>query len=218
MNQVVELSPVVKKAQIALTVIGLCAIVLSFVSFTGDIRPLADVLFNWGFFDELWLLAAPCIILPIPISMGYVLRLTTGRQPQWVVNTSYALAALFACTSMAALTLNGPYAPELMAMTLLFAAAFTSAAWFSIRRIRRDSGLRGLVAMQCVYAVPMTFWVAFARYAQDDFQSGAWLGVITLLAYLTQTALAANSRWSVLAVIVPTASVIALMNLTQQFW
>ena len=72
--------------------------------------------------------------------------------------------------------------------------------------------------MQCTYAVPMTFWVAFAHYAQDDFQSGAWLGIITLLAYLAQTALAAKSRWSVLAVVVPMASVISLMNLTQQFW
>lgn len=218
MNQVVELSPAVKKAQIALTVIGLSGIVLSFVSFTSDIRPLTDVLLHWRFPDELWLLVAPCVVLPIPISMGYIFWLITGRQPRWMVNTSYILTVLFACTSMAGLTLNGPYEPELIAAALLFAAAFTSAAWLIIWGTRRDSSVRGLVAMQCTYAVPMTFWVAFAHYAQDDFQSGAWLGIITLLAYLAQTALAAKSRWSVLAVVVPMASVISLMNLTQQFW
>ena len=37
MNQDVELTPAIKKAQIALTAIGLSGIVLSFVPFTGDV-------------------------------------------------------------------------------------------------------------------------------------------------------------------------------------
>ena len=53
MNQVVELSPAVKNAQIALTVVGLSGIVLSFVAFTGGIIPLTDVLLDWGFSDGL---------------------------------------------------------------------------------------------------------------------------------------------------------------------
>jgi hypothetical protein len=135
-----------------------------------------------------------------------------------MVKTSYAFAALFACTSLTGIGLDSWYEPELMAMTFLFTAAFTSAVWLNIKGIGHDSGVRGLVAMQSVYSVPMTFWVAFAHYAQDDFQSGAWLGAITLLAYLAQTALAAMSRWSVLAAIVPMACIIALMKLTRQFW
>ncbi len=218
MKQLSELSPAVKKVQIALTFIGLSGVVLSFVAFTGDIIPLTDVLLDWGFSDELWLLVAPCVVLPFIISMGYALWLTTGRQSRWMVNTGYAFAALFACTSLKGIGLDSRYEPVLMAMTFLFTAAFTSAAWLNIKGIRHDSGVRGLVAMQSVYSVPMTFWIAFAHYAQDDFQSGAWLGVITLLAYLAQTTLVAKSRWSVLAAIVPMACIIALMKLTRQFW
>ena len=218
MNQVVELSPAVKKVQIALTFIGLSGIVLSFVAFTSDVIPLTDVLLDWGFFVELWLLVAPCVVLPIIISMGYALWLTTGHQSRWMVRTSYVFAALFACTSLTGIGFDSRNEPVLMAMTFLFTAAFASAAWLNIKGIRHDSGVRGLVAMQSAYSVPMAFWVAFAYYAQDDFQSGAWLGAITLLAYLAQMALAAKSRWSVLAAIVPMACIIALMKLTRQFW
>lgn len=218
MNQVVDLSPAVKQAQIALTVIGLSGIVLSFVAFSGDIIPLTDVLLDWDFSYKLWLLVAPCIVLPITTSLGYGLWLTTGRHSPWMVKTGYFLAALFACTTLVAMGLDSRDDPELLAITLLFAAAFAGAAWLSIKGVGHDSGVGGLVAMQSTYSVPMTFWVAFAYFVQEDFQSGAWLGVATLLAYLAQIALAAKRRWFVLAAIVPMAFIIALMKMTGQSW
>ena len=100
-------------------------------------------------------------------------------------------------------------------MILLFVIAFASAAWLSVQGIAHNSEIRSLVAMQGVYVVPMAFWVAFA---QEDFQIGGWLGVVTLLAYSAQIAMAVKSRWLVLAVIIPIVSIISLMTITRQFW
>ena len=80
MKQLSELSPAVKKVQIALTFIGLSGVVLSFVAFTGDIIPLTDVLLDWGFSDELWLLVAPCVVVPSHYKYG-LCTLANYRSP-----------------------------------------------------------------------------------------------------------------------------------------
>ncbi len=210
-NQGVELTPAVKKVQIVLTVIGLSGIILSFVPFTYDAKPY-DVIFGGRValveVQDFWLLVAPCFFLPILVSMGYVLWLITGRLPRWTMLASYVFAALFMCSSLAGfIYIDDSFDPINLAMIVLFALSFTIVGWLSIRGIRQHSTAGGLVAMQGVYAIQMTFWVMFAL---GDFQIGAWLAVISLPAYLAQIALALKRPWWVMAVAVSMAGIALL--------
>ena len=214
MNQGVELTPAVKKVQIALTAIGLSGIILSFVPFTSGIAPY-EVILDEPFVD-LWFLVAPCVFLPILVSMGYVLWLITGRLPRWTMLAGYVLAALFMCSSLAGfiyIYIDDSFDPNVLAMTVLFALSFTNVGWLSIRGIKQHSTAGGLVAMQGVYAIQMTFWVIIAL---DDFEIGAWLAVITLLAYLAQIAIALKRPWWVMAVAVSMAGIALLVPMG--FW
>ncbi len=164
MNQGVELTPAVKKIQIALTVIGLSGIILSFVPFASGIAPY-EVILDELFVDlGFWFLVAPCVFLPILVSMGYVLWLITGRLPRWTMLASYVLAALFMCSSLAGfiyIYIDNSFDPNVLAMIVLFALSFTIVGWLSIRGIKQHSTAGGLVAMQGVYAIQMTFWVMY---------------------------------------------------------
>ncbi len=212
MNQGVELTPAVKKVQIALTVIGLSGIILSFVPFTSGIAPY-EVILDEPFVD-LWFLVAPCVFLPILVSMGYVLWLITGRLHRWTMLASYVFAALFMCSSLAGfIYIDDSFDPYVLAMIVLFALSFTIVGWLSIRGIKQHSTAGGLVAMQGVYAIQMTFWVMVAL---DDFEIGAWLAVISLLAYLVQIALALKRPWWVMAVAVSMAGIASLS--TGDYW
>jgi hypothetical protein len=208
-NQGVELTPAVKKVQIALTVIGLSGIILSIVPFTSGIAPYEFIFVE--LYVDTWFLVAPCVFLPILVSMGYVLWLITGRLPRWTMLASYVLAALFMCSSLAGLIyiyIDNSFDPNVLAMIVLFALSFTIVGWLSIRGIKQHSTAGGLVAMQGVYAIQMTFWVMVAL---DDFQIGAWLAVISLLAYLAQIALALKRPWWVMAVAVSMAGIALLV-------
>ena len=214
MNQGVELTPAVKKVQIALTVIGLSGIILSFVPFTSGVAPY-EVILDLQFVD-LWLLVAPCVFLPILVSMGYVLWLITGRLPRWTMLASSVLAALFMCSSLTGfiyIYIDNSFDPNVLAMIVLFALSFTIVGWLSIRGIKQHSTAGGLVGMQGVYAIQMTFWVMVAL---DDFEIGAWLAVISLLAYLAQIALALKRPWWVMAVAVSMAGIALLIPMG--FW
>ncbi len=215
MNQGVELTPAVKKVQIALTVIGLSGIILSFVPFTSGVAPY-DVILN-ALIDDLdfWLLVAPCVFLPILVSMGYVLWLITGRLPRWTMLASYVFAALFMCSSLAGfIYIDDSFDPYVLAMIVLFALSFTIVGWLSIRGIKQHFTAGGLVAMQGVYAIQMTYWVLVAL--DYDFQIGAWLAVISLPAYLAQIALALKRPWWVMAVAVSMAGIALLVPMG--FW
>ena len=205
------MTPAVKKAQIALTVIGLSGIILSFVPFTSGIAPY-EVILDEPFVDlGLWFLVAPCVFLPILVSMGYVLWLITGRLPRWTMLASYVLAALFMCSSLTGfiyIYIDNSFDPNVLAMIVLFALSFTIVGWLSIRGIKQHSTAGGLVAMQGVYAIQMTFWVIIAL---DDFEIGAWLAVISLLAYLAQIALALKRPWWVMAVAASMAGIALLV-------
>ncbi len=215
MNQGVELTPAVKKVQIALTVIGLSGIILSFVPFAAGIAPY-ELIFVEQYVDTWSLtfssfLVAPCVFLPILVSMGYVLWLITGRLPRWTMLASYVLAALFMCSSLAGfiyIYIDESFDPNVLAMIVLFALSFTIVGWLSIRGIKQHSTAGGLVAMQGVYAIQMTFWVMVAL---DYFEIGAWLAVISLLAYLAQIALALKRPWWVMAVAVSMAGIALLV-------
>jgi hypothetical protein len=210
----IKLSPPAKKAQIVLTLIGLSGIFLSFVPFTYDQIPL-DALFVDSVLSTLWALVAPCVILPIAVSIGYATWLIVGYLPRWLVTMNYALAVISACANLAGLGIEGPYETELIIMILLFVIAFANAAWLILQAVPSATEIRSLVAMQAVYVFPMAFWVAFA---QRDFQIGAWLGVVALLAYLPQITMAVKRRRQVLAIFIPIVSIILLMTFTRQFW
>jgi hypothetical protein len=195
-----------KPLQIALTIIGMSGIVLSFVPFSSGVIPFTDVLLEWQMWDSLAVMAAPCIVLPAPISIAYATWLVTGRPPRWSVMAGCSLAALFAFGILANIAFTSSYDAADISLGLLFLIAFCGAAWLGTRGIEDNSQVRGLVAMQCVYAVPMTYFLVFLA---GDYQIGAWLGLVTLFAYLGQISLALKRlAWS-LVIIVP----IACMNL-----
>jgi len=211
-NQGVELTPAAKKVQIALTVIGLSGIILSIVPFTFGIAPYELIFVELD--ADTWFLVAPCVFLPILVSMGYVLWLITGRLHRWTMLASYVFAALLMCSSLAGfINSDDSFDPYVLAMIVLFALSFTIVGWLSIRGIKQHSTAGGLVAMQGVYAIQMTFWVMVAL---DDFEIGAWLAVISLLAYLAQIALALKRPWWVMAVAVSMAGIALLVPMG--FW
>ena len=142
--------------------------------FTYDQIPL-DVLVNEPLTSAIWCLVVPCVLLPLAVTVGYATWLISGYLPQWLVSTNYALAALSVFSSLAGLGGEGSYEPELMTMLLLFVIGFGSAAWLSMGDVARIPAVRNIVMMQCIYIVPMAFWVTFA---QKDFQIGAWLGAV----------------------------------------
>lgn len=208
------MSQVVRQAQIALTLIGVSGIALSFVPFTYD-QVAIDALVLESILNELWLLVAPCVLLPVAVSTSCATWLTMGHLPRWMVILNFALAALAMCSILAGFGGSGVTEAEIIAMILLFVIGFVSVTWLSLRGFAARTGIHSVVAMQGVYAVLMSFWVAFA---QEDFQIGAWLGIVTLLAYTAQIAMAAKNRWWVMAVVVPMAAIMSLMTMTRQFW
>ncbi len=208
------MSPKVRKFQVALTLIGMSGIVLSFVPFAYDQIPAEVFLFD-SILSSLWALVAPCVLLPVAVSTAYAVWLIKNYLPRWLEVSNYAFATLSVCAILSGLGIEGPYETELITMFLLFIIACAGAAWLSIRGTAHSPEIRSVVAMQAVYFVPMSFWVAFA---QTDFQIGAWLGVVTLLTYLAQIALQVKHRLQMLAVIIPIISIILTMTFTRQFW
>lgn len=191
-----------RRLQRALTLVGISGIVLSFVPFTSNVIPFTDVLLHWQYWDSLLIMAAPCIILPVPICLGYALYLVAGRLPRWAVSAGYSLSAIFAIAILIDIGITIRPVPEDVLLGLLFVTAFCGAAWLSIKGVRNDSFAGGLIAMQCVYAIPMTYYLVFFA---GDYQIGGWLGLITLVAYLVQIRLAVKRPAWLLVLIIPIA-------------
>ena len=139
------------------------------------------------------------------ISLGYVAWHVAGRLPLWVAAGGYVLAAVFAGAILAGL-LGSSGAPDRKSLTIigLFLVAFASAAWISLNGVNRESPIRGLVAMQGVYATLMVFALAAAHF-WGDYQTGAWLGAITVFAYLGQITLTVKKFRSILLILMPLA-------------
>jgi len=217
-NRDVSLSMTRKKVQIALTVLGLSGVILPFVPFIDDLKPFSDVLLSFDFPDALWLLAVPCIVLPLPISLAYVQWLVTGRLPRWASLAAYVLSALFVTSSLAGLTIaireQGDTDFSLSLLSMIYVAAFAGAAWCSFRSTRPDSTDRGLVLIQSVYVAPMTYFVVDFGISDgiEYFEVGAQLGAVTILAYLVQLAFAARRPRSLFAILVPVAAIAILVS------
>lgn len=193
-----------------LTVLGLCGIALSFVPFTANVVPVTDVLPDWRIWEPLVVMALPCIILPVPVTVGYAIWLAKRHVPGWVTISVYSLSLTFAVAVIASIAFETSFSFDEIALALVFLAAFVGAAWIVVRNISDHGNIRGLVAMQCVYAVTMAYFLsAFA----GDYQLGAWLGLLTLLAYLAQVVLVVKRVSQLLPFFVPLAGMILLIRL-----
>jgi hypothetical protein len=171
--------------------LGLAAIAIPFLPFTLDELPVGNI-WDWSGIFAFGPLVIFCVLLPVPIGLGYLLWLKTGFLPRWWALTSYLLAAASASLCVAFWVL----VMESAVLSLLFSGAFACAAWLLTRGIKGESAPRALLTSQTVYTVPLTFWLVVAL---DDFQIGAWLGVVVLLTYLGQILLALRSlRWRLL--------------------
>lgn len=218
MNRVFLFSPTTQHIQISLTALGLSGIALLFLPFAyGEVPIGYFYLYAWwsdppaesgAFLQWFFGLAfvQPCIIPPVPVGIGYAFWLITGRLPGWFTSASYLLAVLLACLFLAAvsygyLTEDVIYLEDLILAGLL-CGSMAGAVWLFIQGVSHESPVRGLVAMQSVYVATAAWWL-FDVYALDHFQSGAWLGAITLLTYLAQVTLAVKRFIWILAIIGP---------------
>lgn len=197
---------------IALTLAGAAGLVVPFVPFTYGVVPFTDVLLDVALDDSLWQMAAPTIVLPLPILAGNVLRAVKRDSGAWLDKASYvlALAAMFvfligASENMEIEGNGGLWS----AIVLLSTAAFGGGLWSS--RHPGDASGRGdgLQALRTAYLVPTAFWIAFAF--SEDRQPGAWLALIAVLAYALQVLAMAPRRRYTLLVVLPLTALAALV-------
>lgn len=193
--------PAHKSLQAALTVLGLAGIAMSFVPFVLGVVPFTEVLLEPV--DGLWIRTAPCILLPVLITPAYAAWLVKDRIPARVSTAALLLAGLFATGVLvrAAIYPESGDPMDIYYASALF-LAFAGAAWLSLRGIRHDMQIRGLVAMQCVFIVSITFFV-IAAFVEGIQQIGAWLALVTILVYFAQISLAVKRQVWMLALIVP---------------
>lgn len=193
-----------RRLGIALTIVGLGAIPIPFIPFALDYVPLAEMEWRWSTFPH-FTLVLPCTVLPPLISIGYIVRHLTGRLPAWTPAAGYLLAAVSASAFLAGLfnelEVTKPFDLFLVG---LFLVAFAGAAWLVFRGATRDSPLRGLLMMQCVYVTLMVFAIATATF-WGDLQIGGWLGVTAVLAYFSQIAAAVKQYRLLLVFVIPLA-------------
>ena len=192
-----------------LTLLGLCGIVLSFVPFALNTVPVTDVLVDWEIWDWLAIAALPCIVLPVPVAVGYAIWLAKESVPGWMAIVAYSLSVVFAVAVLTSIATEVSFEADEIAGLLIFVAAFAGAAWVVVGKSGHLGNVRGLVAMQCVYAVMMAY---FLSVFAGDYQLGAWLGLVTLLAYLAQVVLVVKPVASLLPFFVPLAAMIALVR------
>jgi len=188
-----------RKLHVALTALGVGGIVLSFFPFAFDYVPIRDV-FPGGFLAPSWWTVLPCMLLPLPIAIGYGVWLTRGLLPRWYSTSAYAVAGLSAGLFLAALLLDYAFdGVEGIAYPALFLIAFCAVAGLIVWGTEREPRA-GLIAMQAVYVVQMQFWLVFAA---GEFQTGAWLGTATSLAYLAHIMLIVERRAWLILLLVP---------------
>jgi hypothetical protein len=193
-----------RQTDIALTATSLCGVVLVFMPFALDYVPIFDLDWNWWATPHVTLVL-PCIVLPPIITLGYILRLVSGRLPGWFMVGGYFLAVISAGAFLAVLfgELDISARSAILAIGAVL-LAFVSGAWLSITGVNITLAVGGLIAMQCVYVTLIVFALAMAIF-WDRLQIGAWLGAIALAAYLTQISLALQRPMLIFVLIVPLA-------------
>lgn len=186
----------------ALTVIGLCGVVLVFMPFAQDYVPVADIEWTWSAAPPVTLVL-PCIILPTAISLGYFVVHLAGRLPRWASGTGWILAVMSAGAFLASMFRDLEASdPSLISAIAPFLGAFASAAWLSMKGVKEPGARGGLIAMQCVYVTLLVFAFAMA-VTWGRFQVGAWFGVAAASAYLLQIAIALRRSLLILLMLAP---------------
>ena len=194
----VVLAPVTPwRLHAALTVLGASGIALNFVSFAADYVPIRDA-YPGEFLAPSWWSVLPCMLLPLPIAIGYGFWLTRGQLASWFTRSAYIIAVLSAGPFLGGTVLDFLF-DGLEIVPALFVAAFCAAAGLVIWGNGRDNSLSGLIVLQAVYLVQMEFWLILGA---GQFQVGAWLGAAAALAYLLQILLVINRRaWPLVLVL-----------------
>ncbi len=191
-----------RRVHVALAALGAGGIILSFFSFAFDYVPIRDF-YPGGFLAPSWWSVLPCMLLPVPIALGYGAWFMRGILPRWYSMSAYGVAGISAGLFLSGLILD--YAFDGIAGIInpaLFLAAFGAVAGLIVLGIDHDPRA-GLIAMQAVYIVQMQFWLVLAA---GDFQAGALLGIATSLAYLAQVTLVTERRAWLILLLVPAAA------------
>jgi len=196
----------------ALTVLGVSGIALNFVSFAAGYVPIRDA-FPGGFLAPSWWSVLPCMLLPLPVAIGYAFWLARGPLPGWYRRSAYILAVTLVAPFLAGTVFDFFSDGLEIVFPVLFVAAFCAAAGLVIWGSGRDNDLNGLIAMQAVYLVQMQFWLILGS---GQFQLGAWLGVTTSLAYLLQIKLVVQRRaWPLVLLLLLPGAALTIVLLTE---
>ena len=188
------------RLHIAFTIAGACAIALIFVPFTANVVPLNDLLLDWDIWGNVLPMAAPCIVLPLPVCAGYTAWLVRGALPRWATVVGFTMSSSLAAGILIDIGWSEWNDLEEVSFVLLILIAFAAGGWISVRGVAKDSPTRGLIAMQCVYTVPMVYFLAASV---GDYQAGAWLGLVAVSAYLAQIGLLLSRRCMILILLIP---------------
>lgn len=189
-----------RHVHVALTIVGTGGLVLNVLPFGFDYVPIRDA-YPGGFLAPSWLGVWPCMVLPLPIVIGYALWLARGVLPRSFSIGGYALAIVSAGSYLVGVAPDLiPGGARTVIYPVLLAVPFCAAAGLVFRGLDRDRNAGCLIAMQAVYVGQIQFWLAFVA---NDLQTGAWLGVVTALAYLGQISLIARRRSWVILLIAP---------------
>jgi hypothetical protein len=185
----------------ALTLAGLLAVAFIFLPFAEDYVPISFLLPRRPLLEPDWRGVLPCVLLPLPISVGLIVLQLRGRLPRWADLAGWILATLSALSFWLAIEPDLSLDSDQLGLAALV-LSYASAVWLCFRGIDGTSGVRGIAMMQCVWAITMVFWLVAAAYWEVDLAIGGWLALAALLAYLLQLGFAAQRLSAVLAFIV----------------
>ena len=194
------------RMEMILTLAGLAGVVLIFLSFAFDYTPARHAFRN-DFLDPPWWSVITCIVLPVVISGAWLIRLIHGDLPASMGFAGSAISGI--CAVLFAYYIAGFVVESGLMFLFLFLVGLAAAPWLAVRGIEDNFALRGLAAMQATYAVQMMFWLCIVW---GSFQTGAWLGVLTLAAYIGQIYLVADRRVWTLGLLIPLLMIAAIVN------
>lgn len=157
---------------------------------------------GWEF---LGLFILPVVAFPFLISIGFIVCLVAGRPLRWMNPAGYATAIL---VSAIALSLSSDTSFD----DLLTVGPFTIIPAFCIvlgvfRNADGDPRAQGLVALQSLYAVHLSFYLLLFSpgLTTCSHQLGYWLAALALLSTFGQIATLAAKVWRAVVLIAPAA-------------
>lgn len=187
--------------QSLLTLVGFSGIVLLFLPFANEI----DVSDGW---EWVGLFITPGVVLPFLISSGYLAWILIGRLPRWANPAGYAVAIATSAVALSPQDWSSPFGDIAAELAIWLVAPAVCISFGIIRGLPGDAPVRGLAAMQSIYALYMGCCLEIV--APLTYDVGAWLGGLTIAAYFGQIGLVVNHvRWLPLF-IVPSASVFVI--------